>query len=61
MKDVSSLQQVAAPCVDDHPIPPSKRRASCAEVHVLGKNRETTFASVSAHFGKVRHKVEQSL
>ena len=66
-KDVSSLQQVAAPCVDDHPIPPNKRRAlwclypSCAEVHVLGKNRETTFASVSAHFGKVRHKVEQSL
>ena len=65
-KYVSSLQQVATPCVDDHLIPRNKRRAlgclcpHCAEMLVLGKNRETRFASVSEHFGKVSHKIEQS-
>ena len=57
-KDVSSLQQVATLCVDDHLIHPNKRRAlGClcphrAEMLALGSHGENRFALFSEHFGE---------
>ena len=67
MKDVSSLQQVVTPCVDDHPIPPIKGELSDVCAHIVLRclylariGRPDLLQSVHPS-AKVSHKVEQNL